>query len=331
MAFLDFFGFLVATSYSSGSIAAEKKKSKGARAQMPSDRELSLSKDFRDGFMADISLSLGRPYKYEFPRYLELEYENKGWSYEQISKAKSEWKIRSQNGVMHYIARKEGWAYICSFCKTATYSEMILEQEEYMSWYLEAQERFPHYATEHMYIEEYPTKEAYFDGIQKFREEYKEAEECIGFVGESDDPEYDAEIRRLFYSIDPQNQLGGIDMKYVVFKYVRQFDYMEDNWEDVKKFYAALTRIVREEGLDAGDLLRKDGFFSYPIRDEIVETYRTLTPTRAAVEKALAIIEARKADKWQSKEKILLEYRIHMEALRLMLRIDGYDPADYKL
>ena len=329
--FEDFLAYLAAISYITGDAQTKKKKRKSARAQIPSEREEQLLRDFGKNFMSSISLALGRPYKHEFPQYLEQEWRRLGWDYKKISDERGKWLMRSKNGVMDYIAKKEGWTHRFRFVTKESPQELIEEQEEYASWHEEARANFPHYATDHVYIEDYPSKEAYFDGIREFCDEHGEADEAFGFVGESDDPEYDQEIRTLFYSIDPDNILGGIDMKYVVFKYVKQYEYFGKDWGNTKKLYTALTRIVREEGYDPQDLMIKDGFFSYSTRDDVVEAYRTNKINSQSIQRVIQIIENRKSEHRNPSEEDILEYKIHMEALRLMLRIDGHNPADFGL
>ena len=58
--FGDFLAYLAAMSYISGDMQAKKKKRKSARAQIPSEREEQLLRDFGENFMARISLALGQ-------------------------------------------------------------------------------------------------------------------------------------------------------------------------------------------------------------------------------------------------------------------------------
>lgn len=329
MALADFLAFLLATTYTSGGLAAEGRKVRRGAAQLPSDRENELTKAFHEHFMPTISLALGRPYRWEYPEYLKKQREY--WMHDKKRDAETDWLIRSQNGVMEYIARKEGWQHRLYFCTTASRDELVEEQEEYMSWFEEARGLFPHYAMDHIYVEDYPTKEDYFAGIQKYREEYSDLEEPFGFPSESDDPGYDTEIRRLFYTIDPAGKLGGVEMKYVVFRYVKPYEYHGDDWENTQKLYTALNRIVREEGLDPNECLKKDGLFSYFVRDDVVDGYKSGHIGAKKIEELKRIIEERKPAGKKIKPEDQLEYEIHMEALRLLLRIDGYDPTMFGL
>ena len=329
MVLADFLAFLMATSYASGEMVKEGRKAKKGAAMLPSARENELNKAFHDHFMPTISLALGRPYKHEFPQYLKEQIQSRPFS--EQSKAENDWLLRSWNGVMEYVSRKEGWIYRTFVNNGISPSEVFEEQEELMSWYNEARTIFPHYSLDHVYVEDYPTKEDYFAGIQQFRYDHSDLEEPFGFPSESDDPGYDAEIRRLFYTIDPAGKLGGIDMKYVIFRYVKPYEYHGKDWENIRKFYTALNRIVREEGLDPNECLKKDGLFSYFVRDDVVNGYKSGHTSVKNIEPLKKIIEERRPVGKRIKPEDQLEYEIHMEALRLMLRIDGYDPAMFGL
>lgn len=315
----DFLSYLMAISWTSGALAREWVRNERAKESLASPREHELSLAFLNGDIYKVAIALGRPYRWKFPQYLAEEFE-RGHDSLEARKAEDTWKAWSELGVMSLIAKKEGWRYkMISFPRVnGEWYQARKEQEEYLAVYDEAKSIFPHYATSRLYVDEYPSKDAYFEAINQFRADHQDLEDVFGEPAESDDPVYEEMIRQLFYMID-----GDAKMRYNVFEFYMPYGYGPKEEGQPRKLYMALNRIMRAQGIDAYDCLTTYAGFLPDSRDRVVEVYSNALPTKEHITQVFQAIE----DEMSGPDGKLNDKRVFLEGVKLMLRLDGKDPS----
>lgn len=333
-AFDDFLGYLASLAWLSG-----KAVSDGRKAEKIKKREVELARetDLLLAFLAprdwEISIALGRPYHHAFPEYLRRSMEGRGAGWQEIKKAEEDWLCRSMTGIMYYLAQKEHRPYVPHYPEYAGESFILIKQQEkYMHWYHEAMKKFPHYAVRKACIEEFKGRQSYFNGIEKYRTkgEFADLEPIFGISPPSDDPEYDTEIRRLFYAIDADGTYGlTLEDKYGIMEFLQPYRYHGAHWAEVTKHYMALNRILREEGVDQYDYWEM-GCEVYGLRGKIMNLWQTREsklPFPEKLEKIRELItqETASLDRKERYRKRVL----YAMTIQTLLRRDGKDPELY--
>lgn len=330
---VDFIGYLASVAWLSGNAISEGKTRQKIEKRT---RELELETDlflaFRDGDGGRVSVSLGRPYRHVFPQYLRRQLENKGATWQEIRKAEDEWLAKSETGITMYISMRDKRPY--NPVNPEYTSDAFLlgkKQEKYMSWYREAMEKFPHYAVRNIYIEQYPGRQSYFNAIEAYRrKDYPDLEPIFGVSPPSDDPEYDAKVRRLFYAIDADGSYGlTLEDRYNVMRFLQFYRYHGNNWQETMKFYTALNRILAAEGVDQNDYLEGPCEVA-PLHGQIMNIWRTRETRLPFPEKLEKIRELiTRETEWMDKGVRYRRRVLYAMAIQTLLRRDGLDPELY--
>lgn len=324
MVFSDILAYLATISWLSGKATGDVAREKRVELTTIGDGEYSLSRAFMFRDNDEISRRLGRPYRHQFPGFLAKPYEIE-YRYSDLNKAEDMWLSRSMAGIMEYVAKKERWRYSRTIYSAININPQIVlkEQQTYMKWYEDARMKFPHYAVDQVYIEDYPRMWTYFAEVQKCVNKLGDLTGPLGIPPEPSNNKYDSIVSKQFYSIDPENKLGGIDVKYMIYGYVKPFKYHTDNWNNISKLYTTLNRIIRKNGLDPYDIMKKEKPYSESLRDKVCNGYEIVSKQRGTIDNIIKMI--------RDESETNYECCVHIEALKFLLRIDGHDPIDFGL
>lgn len=331
--FGDILGYLASASYVLGdTFRAGMKQAKIEKREKELMREVDLFLAFRRDDGGGVGLALGRPYRHVYPEYLRERLERAGKTEAEIDAAEWKWLTRSEAGINRYIARREGRYFAIDDREILAVADRLEEQQErYMAIYKEAMDRYPHYAVRQFCVEQYPSKLEYFAAIEEYRTgEGADLEPIFGVSPPSDDPDYDAEVRRLFYAIDADGAYGlDLEDRYHVMQFLRYFRYHGAGWPKIVRYYAALNRILTEAGADQYDFWENSNEIGF-VHGKVMTAW--LARDKTTEEKLANIREiVDQETDWMENPR---RYRIRVlagMAVQTLLRKENLDPTLYKM